>query len=271
VFGDRILARKAGAWRSALPELSQAVRILEKVSLFHGLNRTALVQVAHAARSVELRPGAFFFRQGSKADTIYVLMRGGAKLIQTTPEGHPALLRFIGRGEVFGPTATLGDRLYPVSAQSVSECHALAWEGRTMVGLIEQHPRIAINVIEALTAHIEELRNRYHELATDRVERRVAHALLRLAEKAGWTTEQGVLIDVPLSRQDLAEMTGTTLYTVSRILRGWQRQGRVRVGRQRVEIVQPQRLLAVAQDWPTGGEHALKRRPSTQGRKPTRW
>ncbi len=232
-----------------MPELSQALRILEQVSLFHGLDRTGLVSVANVARSVEVKASAFFFRQGTKADTMYILMRGRVKLNQATPEGHDVLLRFVGPGEIFGPTATLRDRLYPVSAQAVGRCRALAWEGRTMVGLIEQHPRIAINVIADLSAHIQELRNRYRELATERVERRVAHALLRLAEQAGGRTDQGVLIDIPLSRQDLAEMTGTTLYTVSRLLRGWQRQGLVRAGRQRVEIVQPQRLLAVAQDW----------------------
>ncbi len=231
-----------------MPEISQALRILEKVSLFEGLDRAALVRVANVARSVEVKRATFFFRQGSKANTIYVLMHGRAKLTQATPEGHDVLLRFVGPGEIFGPTATLRDRLYPVSAQAVSRSRALAWEGRTIVGLIEEHPRIAINVIEALSAHIEELRSCYHELATERVERRVAHALLRLAEQAGWSTDQGVLIDVPLSRQDLAEMTGTTLYTVSRLLRGWQRQGMVRAGWQRVEIIQPQRLLAVAQD-----------------------
>jgi CRP-like cAMP-binding protein len=231
-------------------ELSQAVRILEQVPLFHGLDRPALASVANAARSVEVKQAAFFFRQGTKADTIYVVMGGRAKLTQATPEGHHVLLRFVGPGEIFGPTATLKDRLYPVSAQAVGRCRALAWEGRRMVRLIEEQPRIAINVIEALSAHIQELRSRYLELASERVERRVAHALLRLAEQAGWNTQQGVLIEIPLSRQDLAEMTGTTLYTVSRILRGWQRQGLVSAGRQRVAIVQPQRLLAIAQDSP---------------------
>lgn len=233
-----------------MPELSQAVRILEQVGLFHGLHRPALANVARAARSVELRRETFFFRQGTKAETIYVLLHGRVKLTQATPEGHDLVLRFIGPGEIFGPTAALKDRLYPVSAYAVRRCRALAWEGQAMLSLIEEHPRIAINFIEQLSAHIQELRERYHELATERVERRVAHALLRLAEHAGWSTEEGVLIDVPLSRQELAGMTGTTLYTVSRILRAWQRQALVNAGRQRVEIIQPLRLVAMAQDWP---------------------
>jgi len=67
----------------------------------------------------------------------------------------------------------------------------------------------------------------------------------------GWRSEEGTMIDVSLSRQDLAEMTGTTLYTVSRTLRGWQRRGFVKGGRQRVTLLQTQRLIAIAEDRPT--------------------
>ena len=234
-----------------MPDLSEAVRILQQVKLFHGLDGVALATVAKAARAVQVKPATYFFRQGTSAETIYVLQRGRVRLSQTVPEGHDVLLRLIGPGEIFGPTATLKDRLYPVSAQAARRCTALAWEGRTMVRLMEEHPRIALNTIENLSAHIEELRERYLELATQRVEQRVAHALLRLAEKLGWRSDEGAMIDVSLSRQDLAEMTGTTLYTVSRTLRRWQRRGLVKGGRQHVTLLQTQRLIAIAEDRPT--------------------
>ncbi len=233
-----------------MPDLSEAIRILQQVKLFHGLDRAALVTVARAARTVQVKASTYFFRQGTNAETIYVLQRGRVRLSQAAPEGHDVLLRLIGPGEIFGPTATLKDRLYPVSAQAVCRCQALAWEGRTMVRLMEEHPRIALNAIEALLIHIQELRERYLELATQRVERRVAHALLRLADQVGWRSEEGT-IDVSLSRQDLAEMTGTTLYTVSRTLRDWQRRGLVKSGRQHVTLLQAHRLIAIAEDRPT--------------------
>ena len=110
------------------------------------------------------------------------------------------------------------------------------------------YPRIAISALRELTARLQDLRERYRELATERVERRVAHALIRLAGQAGWKTEDGVLIEMPLSRQDLAEMTGTTLYTVSRILCGWQRDGMLDIGRQRVIILDSAGLIAIAAD-----------------------
>jgi CRP/FNR family transcriptional regulator, nitrogen oxide reductase regulator len=84
------------------------------------------------------------------------------------------------------------------------------------------------------------------EMSTEQVERRVAHALLRLVKQAGRKVERGVEIDFPISRQDIAEMTGTTLHTVSRILSGWEQQGLVESGRQRIVVRDPHKLFGLA-------------------------
>jgi CRP-like cAMP-binding protein len=87
-------------------------------------------------------------------------------------------------------------------------------------------------------------------MMTDRVERRVARALLRLVQEAGRRVDAGVEIDFPVSRQDIAEMTGTTLFTVSRLLSAWEERGIVRSGRQRIVLTKPQALIALAEDLP---------------------
>ena len=102
-----------------------------------------------------------------------------------------------------------------------------------------------------LAQHFTDLQDRYRELATERVERRVARALLRLVRQAGKRTEEGVHIDIPLSRQDLAEMTGTTLYTVSRILSEWEQKGLVNSGRERVTLRQAHEIMLIAEDLPS--------------------
>lgn len=231
-----------------MPELFQVVRHLQQVRLFRGLGPADLQTVGRAAQHREVDAGRFFFRQGSTADVVYVLHLGRVKLTQSTPEGHQVVLRFIGPGEMFGPMAVVENQLYSVSAEAVRWCQALAWNGKTMAALMEDCPRIALNALSDLTARLQELRERYRELATERVERRVAQALIRLAGQAGWKTEDGVLIDMPLSRQDLAEMTGTTLYTASRVLSAWQRDGLLDLGRQRVTILDSQGLISIATD-----------------------
>jgi CRP-like cAMP-binding protein len=87
-------------------------------------------------------------------------------------------------------------------------------------------------------------------MSTQQVERRVAHALLRLAKQAGRKVDDGIEIDFPISRQDIAEMTGTTLHTVSRTLSAWEQQGLIESGRQRIVLRDPHRLFGLAEETP---------------------
>jgi CRP-like cAMP-binding protein len=144
--------------------------------------------------------------------------------------------------------AAFGHRTYPVSAQAATDCQALGWSGRLISTLMLRYPRLALNTIELLAGRVHDLQERFQELATQQVERRLAHTLLRLVRKAGRGVDGGMLIDVVLSRQDLAEMTGTTLFTVSRFLHQWDRQGVVRATRQRVLVRQLHVLARIAEE-----------------------
>jgi CRP-like cAMP-binding protein len=116
--------------------------------------------------------------------------------------------------------------------------------------LMEKYPRVALNAIRLLAGRIQEFQDRLRELATERVERRIARTLIRLTRQAGRKTAEGVLIDLPLTRQDLAEMCGTTLYTVSRTLSQWESQGLVRSKREQVLVLFPHGLVQIAEDLP---------------------
>lgn len=232
----------------------QALTLLNSVRLFRGLDAAQLDEVAAAARRVEVDTNENFFRQGQEARRIFVLSRGRVKVNQVTPEGDHVVVRYAGMGEIFGCVPLFGGREYPATATAITPCEALAWDRRTTDELMERFPRMAINALGLLGAELSEIRERYQELATERVERRVARALLRLVRQAGKRVEQGVLIEFPLSRQDLAELTGTTLHTVSRILSAWEDKGLIESGRQRVIIRKPHGLVAVAEDLATEGD-----------------
>jgi CRP-like cAMP-binding protein len=217
---------------------------------FLGLETADLKVVLQAAQRRHVERDAFFYHQGQPATTFYLLIEGEAKLTQVTPDGHQMLVRFVGPGEEFGIIAALSNAVYTLSAEAVEDCRALVWDGDTVAHMMERYPRIVFNVLDLVAGHYRRLLDRYQELVTERVERRVARALLRLARQAGQKVEDGVLIGLPLSREDLAEMTGTTLYTASRILSRWEHQGLVEAGRQRVLIHYPHALVAIAEDLP---------------------
>lgn len=222
--------------------------LLKPVALFAALDAAALRSVTDAARIRETKAGESFFREGDPAESFFVVQTGSVKLTQVTPEGHQVVLRLIGPGGAFGGVAAFGGGSYPVTAEAVTDVAALEWPGPVMASLMETFPKLAINAVRFVAARLHELQVQYRQLATEKVERRVARALLRLVEHAGRRTDSGVLIDLPLSREDIAQMTGTTLYTVSRIISRFEANGLVEARRQSIVIRNPHGLMSVADD-----------------------
>lgn len=219
--------------------------------LFKGLAPDELAIVAQEGRARQLRGGAHLFRQGDRATSLYILLAGSVKMTQLTPEGHQVLLRVAGPGETLGVIAALDDARYPATAQAADSCRLLSWDGDVMLSLMQRIPQLAINALSIMSRRVQEFQDRYRELATERVERRVARALLRLAQQVGRKVEGGILIDLTFTRQDLAEMTGTTRYTISRMLSDWEERGLVEASRERVFIKRPHDLVVIAEDLPS--------------------
>lgn len=217
-------------------------------SLFRGLEKEAIEELVSASGVQAKDDGSFFFLEEDAAGQCFVLLDGKVKLTQVTPEGQQVILGYLVPGRVFGVIAVLKKMTFPVSAEAVGDCRALKWNQSTLNNLMETYPRMALNALHIMAGQIREFQNRVRELATQQVEQRIALAVLRLARQSGTKTNQGVLIDLPLSRQDLAEMTGTTLYTVSRVLTEWEKNGLVQSKRQQVTITQPHGLVMIAEN-----------------------
>jgi CRP-like cAMP-binding protein len=231
--------------------------LIQASTLFAHLGDEDLSEVLRAARSQARNDQSFFFMQGDPGEDIFILISGQVKLTQLTPDGQQLILEYISPGKEFGLMAVLSDIAYPISAQAVGECEALAWGRMTLKRLIQEYPPMAINAMSILAAHVRELQSRLQEVTTQRVEQRIARTLLRLAQQSGVKNEEGVVIDLPLTRQDLAEMSGTTLYTVSRTLTQWEKQGLIRSHRAQVMITFPHGLVRIAEDLP-GDPHISK-------------
>jgi CRP-like cAMP-binding protein len=224
-----------------------SAELLRRVSLFASLDADALLHVTEASRMREVSAGTTVFREGDPAASFFVIQSGTVKLTQVTPEGHEVTLRLINAGDAFGGTAAFGGT-YPVTAAAVTDLSLYEWPGTAVLDLMERYPRLAINIARFIAARLHELQVQYRQLATEKVERRVARALIRLVQQAGTRVESGVLIDLPLSREDIAQMTGTTLYTVSRVVSRWEAEGVLEAGRQRIVIRKPHSLLSIADD-----------------------
>ncbi len=198
---------------------------LAGADLFLGLPLSVLEIVASAARARRVRHGTRIFNQGDEGVRALAVIKGSVRISQTGSDGAQVVVRFIGPGEMFGTVALFTDGRYPADATALGETVKASWSEAELLDLMTRHPQIAINIIRIIGRRLQEMQNRTRELATQRAERRIAHALMGLAQQSGRSTPAGTAIPFPLRRKDVADVAGTTLHTASWILTGWERVG----------------------------------------------
>ncbi len=214
--------------------------------VFAGLSTATTADVLAASRLRSIAAGGTLVAQGSVADRFGILFRGRARMTQITSDGRQIALRYLVSGQEFGLIAVLPDMVYPVTIEAVDDCEVLCWAGVRLAELFLRYPQIGLNALRIMVVRNQELQARYRQQLTERVEQRLARALLRLAVVAGEDIPQGRLITLPLAREDLAELIGATLFTVSRTLSQWEQSGIVCSGRERIAICRLQALEEIA-------------------------
>lgn len=221
--------------------------ILEGADMFDGLNADGRRTVLNAGTLRRLPAGRVIFSQGDPGVTCHTLLEGRVKIVQSRPDGGQSVIRFIGPGEMYGTVAALMDRPFPADAVAVVDSVEVYWTVAAMRQLMSQLPDIAVRSTASAGTRLFELQSRVGEMAGERVEQRIARALVRLVQQAGKRTSTGIEIDFPISRQELAEIAGSTLHTVSRTLSAWDDAEITASSRRHIVVMKPQALLALAE------------------------
>jgi CRP/FNR family transcriptional regulator, nitrogen oxide reductase regulator len=181
-------------------------------------------------------------RQGEPAQALYVVEDGLLKLTQLSTTGREVIVRFAGTAEPFGGIVAVEGSAYPVSARAVEPSSLRTWTGQTLGPLLDRFPRVRMNIMREMTAHMNDALDRVSELSNERVGPRLAHCLVRLMQSCGEQTSEGILITHPLTRQELAQFAGTSLFTASRTLSQWETEGVLRSAHRRLLVCSPERL-----------------------------
>jgi CRP-like cAMP-binding protein len=225
-------------------------RVLAAGPLCAGLTAAALEELCVAATTHSIAANDYLFSEDEPARACYVVASGQLRLSKLAATGEQVILRIVQPPDPVGIIAVLPQAVYPLSALALRPCTLLAWDQATLIGLVERHPLLAVRALHLVSGRFIELQQQYLERNVERVERRLARTLLRLSNQVGRHIAEGVLIDMSLSRRDLAEMSGTTLYTASRTLSRWEQEGIVASTRTQVVICAPHRLVVIADDLP---------------------
>jgi len=219
--------------------------LVEELDIFAGMGPGEIDDVLSYATSRRYPSGEPVFEQGSDAQQFFLLLHGRLRATQVTSEGQQVVVRMVNPGDICGIARAYRRTDYPATATAVADSILLVWPMGVWDDFMRKHPVLAVNAMRTLGGRLQEAQTRMRELATEAVERRVAHAVLRLANQAGKRESDGVRIDFPLSKQDVAEMTGTTLHTVSRIFTAWEAAGLIEGGRQKLKVCAPHELVLI--------------------------
>ncbi len=220
---------------------------LRGADMFGHLDEIAAADVLGAGTVRPLVAGRVVFSQGDPGSTCHTLLEGRIKIVQARPEGSQSVIRFIGPGEMYGTVAALMGKPFPADAVAVVDSLEIYWTVAAMRQLMARYPEIAMGSAASAGHRLFEMQDRVGEMAVEKVEQRIAHTLLRLVQQAGRRTERGIEIDFPITRQELSEMAGSTLHTVSRTLASWDERGVTGSARKRIIVRDMDALTALAE------------------------
>ncbi|MCG8550981.1 MAG: Crp/Fnr family transcriptional regulator, partial [Desulfobacterales bacterium] len=188
---------------------------------------------------------AYLFHEGEPAQRCYLVAKGCLKLSKLNLQGREVIIRYISSGEMTATPIVLRGGVYPVTAQAIKETEVISWDRRGFLKIAREHPEITLDLITLLFERMEDLQQRYLDLCSEQAPRRIAKFMISLMASTGRKKENGIYIDIPLSRQNIADHIGASMFTVSRTLSDWEKNGWLKSSRQNVTITDPDALKAL--------------------------
>jgi CRP-like cAMP-binding protein len=201
---------------------------LRATALYRNLSNEDRVRLAEVALVKRYDKGETLFSEGDPSDFLYTIVTGRVKVVKMIASGKEVILEIFGPGDPVGAVVAYDGRPYPASAVAIDPAALLLVRRAPFFALLEKHPTLVRGFIMGLALRIVELTRRIPEVAGGRVETRFAHLFLKLADKMGRPGSEGTTIPMALSRQDLADLTGTTVETCIRLMSRWGKEGVVR-------------------------------------------
>jgi len=218
------------------------VQVLGQSFIFSTLNDDELAELASLAIKRSFVPDEFIFWDGDAPDWFYIVAEGKVKVFKHSLSGKEFIIAFFGPGEMFGEVAVFENKPYPASAQAVAETKVLEIKREDFLSFLAHRPEVALRIINVLGGRLRDAQSRLRDLAAERVEQRLARTLLMLSSKLGPT--------LPFTRQELADMAGTTTETAIRVMSRLKDGGIIRSVRGKTIIVDETKLRLLSEGPP---------------------
>ena len=228
--------------------LSEKLGLLSELTLFAGLSEADMMAIGHATTMTHCVRGQQILSPDDPPDRIHIVKKGRVRLYRMTPDGKQLTLDIHEKGTILGDMGLLGqDRLPEAYAEAIDEGVICTITPDELRRLIERYPTIGVNIIRHLSRRLQSAERELEAMAYQRVDQRLAHRLIDLAQRFGVKTARGTLIQASLTQQELAEMVGTTRETLAHTLADFRRRGLLDTAHHQVLIRDAERLAQVAE------------------------
>ena len=198
--------------------------LLRRLPFFRRLSPQLRARVAEVARIKPYERGELIFSEGDPSDAFMVIVDGRVKVFKSTPAGKEIILEIFGAGDPLGAVAVYEGAPFMASAVALEPSQVLSIEQRAFFRLLEDDPALVRGLLSGLTIRLAELTRRLAEMSGARVEARFARLFLKLCDQIGRAERGGTFVPMALARQELADLTGTTIETAIRIMSRWQKE-----------------------------------------------
>jgi CRP-like cAMP-binding protein len=216
--------------------LELRLQILSDLPFFEGISEESMRVINASFKEHGVEAGETIYFSADPADVFYVIAQGKIKLLRHSRLGKDVLLDVLTPGDFFGMLSTLGSEEHTETAVAITSCCLLAVRSEDFQSILERHPSTGPTVIRALAKRLQDAHETIRLLSTHQVDKRLAAVLLKLGDRIGVKHDLGQLIDMPISRQDLAEMTASSSETISRIMSDFQTRDWIASGREWIAL-----------------------------------
>jgi CRP/FNR family transcriptional regulator len=212
------------------------IETLKKSEIFSPLNESEIKRISSLFEQIEFKNNETIFLEGDPSEKLYILAEGNVKILKHTMMGKDIILEIMSPGDVFGGVAVLDKKPYPASAQAMESITAIRISRQNLLRIMEEYPILKLEIVKYFSDKLRDAHEMLKNIATERVEKRIAALMLKLSEKVGVDDGGYRKIDFPLTRQEIAEMVGTTVETCIRTMSKLQKKGMVKSANGRISV-----------------------------------
>lgn len=219
--------------------------IIKGIPIFSSLTEKELREIEPLFIEEAIKKDEYIFWEGDPSNWLYVVAEGKVRILKQSVSGKDIILEIISSGDLFGGVAVLDKRPYPASAQAMENSRILKLSRANILKIIDRYATVTLDTVAYMGKRLRDAHDMMRSLAAERVEKRIAAILLRLAEKIGIKEQGGIRLDLNLTRLDLAEMAGTTVETAIRVMSKFSKEGLVAAHTKKIVITDKEGLASL--------------------------